>query len=138
MDHCRQLPTCTDGHGRSDSASRARRSGAERAGGTQKCPIDRYEYPQQDTNIRRGDKLRVVDGDVFGKVDSVDRAGRTIDVKKASSMKEVPPPAFFAHTVIDDEVMAESLYRFGDRPEVDDQHTEFRRGCGEFSEAGGP
>ena len=87
----------------------------ERVGGTERCPIDRYQYPQQDMDIRRGDELHLSNGDTFGKVDEIDRIARRIDVKKAGAMKEVHPAAFFSHSVVRTEVLAESLFRFGDR-----------------------
>ena len=87
----------------------------ERVGGTEKCPIDRYEYPQQDMDIRRGDELHLVTSEGFGKVDEVDRVACRVDVKKTGATKEIHPSAFFSHSTVNAGVLAESLYRFGER-----------------------
>jgi uncharacterized protein len=98
-----------------DKAALAGLEFVQRVGGTKKCPIDRYEFPQQDTDIRRGDELHLVTGADFGTVDDVDRVARRIDVKKRGASKDIHPTAFFAHSVVKTAVLADSLLRFADR-----------------------
>ena len=72
-----------------------------RVGGTTKSPIDRYNYPRQDTDVREGDQLHLPDGTRFGRVEAIDRVARTIDVKKRGAQADVHPSAVFAHSVVE-------------------------------------
>jgi predicted RecB family nuclease len=87
---------------------------AGRIGGTAKCPIDRYRYPFQDTEVREGDSLHLPDGTDFGEVERIDRAARTVEIKKRAKQAEAHPAALFAHTMINADVLAEALLRIGD------------------------
>jgi uncharacterized protein len=83
-----------------------------RIGGTERCPIDRYQFPPQDTQVRVGDQLHTSEDD-FGEVFAIDDAARTVDVKKRGAMAEVHPSSVFAHRIIGAAVLAESLFRLG-------------------------
>lgn len=85
-----------------------------RIGGTQRSPIDRYEYPRQDTEVLDGDTLHLPDGADFGRVESIDRAARTVDVRKRGAQGEVHPRAVFAHSVVPSDVLAEALLRIAE------------------------
>jgi len=87
---------------------------ADRIGGTKKCPIDRYEYPLQETDVRDGDELHLPDGTDFGTVDAIDRRARTLDVKKRGLQAEIHPSALFAHSFVNTDVLADSLLRIAD------------------------
>src|SRR5437867_3916449 len=52
----------------------------KRIGGTERSPIDRYRFPQQDTQVREGDPLHT-STDSFGTVEAINYAERTIDIK---------------------------------------------------------
>ena len=65
-----------------------------RVGGTGKCPIDRYTYPLQDTDVGNGDSLHLPDGTAFGGVEAIDRVARTIDVKKLARKPTCIRPQF--------------------------------------------
>lgn len=82
-----------------------------RVGGTTKSPIDRYSYPLQDTEVSAGDALHLPDGVDFGNVATIDRLARMIDVKKRGAQAEVHPPAVFAHSVVNSDVLADALLR---------------------------
>ena len=84
---------------------------AGRVGGTKKSPIDRYEYPRQDTDVRDDDTLNLPDGTRFGTVESIDRVARTVDVKKAGAHADLHPSAVFAHSVVNTDVHAAALMR---------------------------
>jgi uncharacterized protein len=84
-----------------------------RIGGTRRCPIDRYSFPAQDTDVREGDKLHLPDGSDFGEVRGIDLGARTVDVRKTGKQAEVHPTAVFAHSVPNSEVLAEAVLRIG-------------------------
>jgi len=85
-----------------------------RVGGTAKCPIDRYAYPTQETDVRDGDSLHLPDGTSFGSVEAIDRTARTIDIKKTSKHAQTHPSAVFAHSLVSSDSLADALFRFGD------------------------
>jgi predicted RecB family nuclease len=85
-----------------------------RVGGTKRSPIDRYQFPPQDADVRGGDSLHLPDGTDFGGVDAIDRVARTVDIKKRGAQADVHPSAVFAHSVVPSEVLAEALLRLGD------------------------
>jgi uncharacterized protein len=85
-----------------------------RVGGTKKSPIDRYEYPRQDTEVRDGDALHMPDGTDFGSVAAIDRVARTVEVKKRGAQAETHPVAVFAHSTVNTDVLADSLLRIAD------------------------
>lgn len=87
---------------------------AARVGGTKRSPIDRYEYPRQDTEVRDGDALHLPDGADFGSVEAIDRMARTVDVKKRGAQADVHPSAVFAHSAVNTDVLAQALLRLGD------------------------
>ena len=82
-----------------------------RIGGTQRCPIDRYVYPPQETDIQADDELHLPDGKNFGDVEAIDRVARALDVKKRGAQADVHPSALFAHSVVTSDVLAEALLR---------------------------
>jgi uncharacterized protein len=83
-------------------------------GGTTKCPVDRYNYPPQDTEVREGDTVHLPDGTEFGHVEAIDRLKRNVDVKKRGAQADVHPPALFAHSVVWSEVLPDALLRIAD------------------------
>ena len=85
-----------------------------RIGGTTKSPIDRYSYPRQETEVNDGDELHLPDGTSFGTVDTIDRLGRLVDVKKRRAQVDVHPAAVFAHSVVNSDVLAAALLRIAD------------------------
>ncbi len=85
-----------------------------RVGGTAKCPIDRYRYPFQDTDVRRGDELHLSDGTTLGTVEEIARGERTTDVKKRSAYAETHPSALFAFNSVPQKVLEEAVFRIGE------------------------
>jgi len=84
----------------------------KRMGGTAKCPIDRYRFQPQDTQVRQGDTLKTSAGN-FGSAEAIDMVERTLDIKKRSDTAELHPKSVFVHNVVDTKEMADSLYRLG-------------------------
>jgi hypothetical protein len=85
-----------------------------RVGGTTKSPIDRYDFPRQDTEVRDDDSLHLPDGTPFGSVEAIDRVGSTVDVKKRGAQADVHPSAVFAHSMVNSDVLADALLRIAD------------------------
>ena len=83
-------------------------------GGTAKAPIHRYKFIVQESDIRAGDDLKSVGGDKFGSVVAISNDDRTIDIKKRKDTAFVHPEAVFAHKFIDNQVLAESIFRIGE------------------------
>jgi uncharacterized protein len=75
--------------------------------------VDRYGYPRQEMEMRRGDDLKTSHG-AFGKLVNFDRLARTIDVKKGPSQKDVHAASAFAHTVVPSAAMEAALLRIAE------------------------
>jgi len=84
----------------------------KRVGGTVPCPIDRYQFPPQDTQIREGDSVETSAG-AFGTVEAVSNTARTIDIKKRRDTASLHPSSIFSHEIYSGREQAESLYRIG-------------------------
>lgn len=76
-------------------------------------PTDRYQFEQQDTDIRGGEGLRQQGGDSFGTAISINSDNLTIDIKKSGKTKDDHPDAVFAHTHVPTKDQAASLKRIG-------------------------
>jgi uncharacterized protein len=86
----------------------------EAAGGTDKAPIHRYNFPQQDTDLRDGDKLRSVGGRKYGDVHAISAEMRTVDIKKRQDTASDHAEAVFGYDEVDDKVCAQALVRIGE------------------------
>jgi uncharacterized protein len=83
-------------------------------GGTAKAPIHRYTFEVQETDVRADDELNAVGGDKLGHVVAISKDDRTIDIKKRQDMAGYHPDAVFAHKFVDNQVLADSLFRIGE------------------------
>ncbi len=79
--------------------------------GSIRAVVDRYRYPLQETEIRRGAKLRLPGGDRIGEVAAHDRVARTLDIEKGRSNPNVHPSAVFEAEVISTVVQQQALLR---------------------------
>lgn len=84
------------------------------AGGTGEVPIHRYRFPQQDSDLRDGHKLRSVGGRKYGEVCAISAETRTIDIKKRKDTASYHAEAVFLYDEVDDKVCAEALVRIGE------------------------
>ncbi|WP_456668435.1 TM0106 family RecB-like putative nuclease [Bradyrhizobium sp. USDA 3240] len=82
-------------------------------GGTARAPIHRYRFTVQETDLRSNDDLKSVGGDKFGSVVGISNDDRTIDIKKRQDTANLHPEAVFAHKFVDNQVLAESVFRIG-------------------------
>lgn len=83
-------------------------------GGTAKCPIHRYAFPPQETDLRPGKKLKAEGGESLGTVDAISIEGRTIDIKKTGAFANIHPAAAFMHDFVGSEPMMEALVRIAE------------------------
>lgn len=83
-------------------------------GGTAKCPIHRYAFTPQETDLRPGKKLRAVGGVSLGSVEDIDAAARTVDIKKVGACADLHPDGVFIHEHVGSEPMMESLVRLAE------------------------
>lgn len=68
----------------------------EAVGGAAKAPVHRYKFPPQDTDLRGGEELRMLNGEKFGSVENISLDDRTIDIKKRKDTAGIHPEAAFA------------------------------------------
>lgn len=83
----------------------------ETVGGTAKCPIDRYNFPAQEADIRPEKSVKAPGGQSLGTVEDISRENRSIDIKKTSAMASEHPGALFVHEFVSSKPMQESLVR---------------------------
>jgi hypothetical protein len=76
--------------------------------------IDRYRYPIQEMEIRRGDELKLKSDEKLGEVFRVARAQHTIDIRKGPKMAGVHPTAVFEHRYVNVEVIEDAIYAIGE------------------------
>ncbi len=78
-------------------------------------PIDRYQYPPQDTEIRAKGEVLISGGPTrIGDIEAHDRVARLLDIRKTEASAEVHPSAVFQSTVIGTDVLQTSLLRLCD------------------------
>jgi predicted RecB family nuclease len=76
--------------------------------------IDRYRFPAQEMEIRRGHELKVQDGQKVGEVIEIDRTALTIDVKQGPSQKDNHPTAVFTSKYVKTDVLEDALCAIGE------------------------
>jgi len=87
---------------------------AESAGMVKKSTVQRFRYPEQEIEIRRGHELKLRDDKQWGRVVDVDRANRTIDVLVGPSKVDWRPTSAFAHKWINPEALEQSIFAVGE------------------------
>ncbi|MGH9161467.1 MAG: TM0106 family RecB-like putative nuclease, partial [Vicinamibacteraceae bacterium] len=76
--------------------------------------VDRYRYPIQEMEIRRGQELKLRTEKTLGKVVCVNRTDRTIDIRKGRTMAEAHPASVFEHKHVDTNVMEDAIFAIGE------------------------
>lgn len=76
--------------------------------------VQRYSYPQQEMELRRGDTLKLQDQKKWSEVVSVDRVARTIDVLVGPSRVSDRPTSAFRHDHITTGVIEDALMAIGE------------------------
>jgi uncharacterized protein len=83
-------------------------------GGTTKCPIHRYRFRPQETDLRGGEAVHAVGGAKLGTVQEISIEEDWVDIKKRGDAVDLHPEALFAHDDIDTSVLANALVRIGE------------------------
>lgn len=79
-----------------------------------RAPLQRYSFPSQELDARRGDDLYDVAGRRFGKVVEVSYADRTIDIKKRMDTASIHAHALLLHNQVSAKELRQSLMRLGE------------------------
>lgn len=77
------------------------------------APIQRYRFPQQDTDLRPRDKLCMEGGADLGRIEAISYEDRTIDIKKQMDTASLHSKAIFEHDVVGTDEQAGALVRLG-------------------------
>ncbi|HUF46351.1 MAG TPA: TM0106 family RecB-like putative nuclease [Vicinamibacterales bacterium] len=77
--------------------------------------VQRYRFPPQEIEIRRGDTLKRQDGRKLAEAVALDRNTRTIDLLVGPSKRDERPTALFAHDHINARVIEDALFALGER-----------------------
>ena len=83
-------------------------------GREKKSVIQRYAYPPQEMELRRGDELKTKDKKSWAQVVDLDRQHRTIDVLVGPSKLSVRPTAAFAHKQVSAKAMEDAIFAIGE------------------------
>lgn len=83
-------------------------------GGTEKAPVHSYRFPAQETDLRKGQNLKSVGGDDFGKLEEISFEHQTVDIKKRMASANRHPPAVFSHDLVPTDVLKNSLVGIGE------------------------
>ena len=80
-----------------------------------RAPLHRYRYfPDQELDVRKGDEIIDPEGNKIGKVEEVDLANATVDIKKRMDAAKLHPSSVVLFNHVSSTVLRESLMRFGD------------------------
>lgn len=99
---------------RDDKAGLADLEFISNVGGTPKCPIHRYRFSPQDSDIRPGNGLLSTGGEKYGSIEAMSFDELTIDIKKRQDTADVHANAVFAHDYFSPEAMQMSLVRLAE------------------------
>lgn len=77
-------------------------------------PTDRYQFVQQDTDLRGGEKLRSAGGESFGSIVEINADARTVDIKKSKKTAELHPDAVYAFDNFPGKEQASAIFRIAE------------------------
>ena len=84
------------------------------ASGKGRIPTHKYHFPQQETDIRIGDKLNCMGGGKLGEVVELSIKERIIHIKKTGNSIDVHPTAIFSYDDFKSDEQADCLFRIGE------------------------
>jgi predicted RecB family nuclease len=87
---------------------------AEAVGGTAKCPVHRYHFPPQETELRGGEDVCAAGGAKLGHVEDISIPDGWVDIKKRRDSADLRPEALFAYNDVNTAVLADALLRIGE------------------------
>jgi uncharacterized protein len=79
----------------------------------QGIPVDRYQYPEQDHELAAGHTVHATGCERLGEVVAIDRARRTVDLKKSRRSAALHPAVLFRHDTIPLGEKPHALLRLG-------------------------
>lgn len=79
--------------------------------GGKRAPVQRYHFPSQDYDVRRGQDLYAAGGGKLGAVEGIDAAACTVDVKKRMDTADVHPQVVYSHEHINASPLPEAIER---------------------------
>jgi uncharacterized protein len=83
-------------------------------GGTARRPVNRYRFPPQEHDVRRGDAVCVPpDGETVGKVEAMDLAAHTVDIEHAGRHADARPERVFVRRHVSPEPKPRVLLEIG-------------------------
>ncbi len=80
-------------------------------GGRIKTAVNRYAYPVQENDVRKGDDLCLPNDDKVGSVAAIDKTASTIDIKKTKESNALQPTVVIAVRIVNTLEQEESLQR---------------------------
>ena len=78
------------------------------------APLERYRFPAQELDARKGDDVYGSDGFKAGKVEDVNHSRHIIDIKKRKDTADVHPHDVVLHSRVPSDVLRKSLMRFAE------------------------
>ena len=78
------------------------------------APLERYRFYPQELDARPADGLIGLDQTRFGRVEAVNHAERTIDIKKTKATAHLHPSCGVLHARVPSDTLRESLMRLGE------------------------
>ena len=78
-----------------------------------RAPVQRYRFPAQDLDVRKGDSVHGLNGNKVGEIASVDYGGHTIDIKKRADSADEHPQGVVLHRHVGAKVLRDALKDFG-------------------------
>ena len=79
-----------------------------------RAPLQRYRFPPQDLDARPRDDVYDREGNKIGKVEAVNYAARTIDIKKMVLTADAHPTAVVLFSRVSSKALREALMRLGE------------------------
>ena len=78
-----------------------------------RAPVQRYSFPSQDVDLRKGDDVFGLNGDPLGKIVSVDLRSDTIDIKKRMDSVDAHPGGVVLHSHVGANALRDALKDLG-------------------------
>ena len=78
-----------------------------------RAPVQRYRFPAQDLDVRRGDYVHVLNGDRLGQIASVDYSRHMIDIKKQVKTADEHPAGIVLHSHVPTDSLRNALKDLG-------------------------
>ena len=83
-------------------------------GGTPRSPINRYAFPPQDHDVRRGDEVCMPpEGDSLGSIEALDLGAHTVDIKHTGRSAALRPTHVFVRRIVRPEPKPAVLLEIG-------------------------